>query len=127
MSYSTEKLANAPVVINTWFPDFDPSRELELNLFEIRGLLEQQSAPVIYVANLMDVDLDFQQLVLASAEFAHGANALYHHEKVREVIVATNNESVHMASQNMDTEVYGNLKVRIFGTLDEALDYAVQH
>ncbi len=127
MSYSTEKLTNAPVVINTWFPDFDPSRELELNLFEVRGLLEQQSDPVIYVANLMDVDLDFQQLVLTSAEFAHGANALYHHEKVREVIVATNNESVQMASEGMDSDVYGNLKVRIFGTLDEALDYAVQH
>ncbi|NDJ77086.1 MAG: hypothetical protein GYB65_12595, partial [Chloroflexi bacterium] len=58
-----------------------------------------------------------------AAAAGRGAEALFLHPNVREVVFATASEMVAAGAKGMNSEAYGFIDIKVFHALDEALAY----
>jgi len=125
VSFTVEKLPNHPVVVQTLGKDFSHAAEGIRGMEQATHLLDQQSHPVFFIWNLSDVSLSLDDII-AGAGLATKQAKFFQHPNIREAIVITKSRMLELASKGMDSPIFGNIKMRIFKTLDEALAYIEQ-
>jgi hypothetical protein len=123
MKYAIQQLDDVPAIMVTWYPNFNPQTDLETVTRDTVKVLEAQPSPVFFVANLLEANIDFEGMVLAASSTSRKAEGLFHHPKVREVVFVTTNRMVEMGAKGVDSQAFGFTKIRVFSSIEEALDY----
>ncbi len=124
MSHTVEKLPDEPIVVITIYEDFEFAKE-NLEIYaEAIALIESHHEPIIFIANMLDANLNLNTLVSGTNFASRGIGALFHHPNVQQVIFVTTSKLVNLAANGLNSPVFGYVDVEVFPTLEAALAHA---
>jgi hypothetical protein len=122
MTTQLEKLPGEPIIVST-VVDYEFEIDGVKGAEATKAILEQQPEPVIFITNALDAHMGFEDIVkgvnLSIREFD-----LAHHPKVRETILVTADDIINLAAKGLESPIFGQTKLKVFKTLDDALAYA---
>jgi hypothetical protein len=124
MSYSIEQLTDDPIVIVTLHEDFDFKLEGEQSTLEAIALLDSLDESVYYISDISAAQFDFEDTIMGSNMAARGENPLFHHRNVKQVLLVVGDVMQEMSAEGMQSDVYGNVNIRAFHNIDDALAHA---
>lgn len=119
-----DKLPDEPIVLVTVFNGYDFGNDMLESNKPSFELLDSQDSPVYWVLDMRQVKLGFEQLISSSSAMTRGEKPLWHHPMIRQTVIVTDAGMIKLAVKGLSSPTFGNLAVRVFGTVEEALDYA---
>ena len=123
--YLIEKLPGEPIVVGTTFDSWEPIADIPVWAEDAYNFLDTMTEPVTYVANLIPSgSWSIDELVRAASGVARGAKPILHHPKLKETLIVTEQRLVTMSALGLQSNVFGNVRVKAFTSLEEALTYA---
>jgi len=123
MSNTIEKLPNEPILVQTVDPEFSIKTQAGDMIERTLKFLDQQIEPVIYIIDMSQTSMDFEDIVMG-ASVATRQFALFKHPKVRETIAISSSSLASAAARGLNSPIFGYVKLKVVKTLDEALAYA---
>ncbi len=124
MSYTIEKHPTLPAVIATWHAGFNYTREAPAYVAEMHQLLNQQQTPIYYVLDLRAWrDMTLEELVQAANTATRSETSNFHHPMNKGNLVITNDPTVKLSVEGLRSDAFGNARITIFSTLEEALQH----
>lgn len=124
-SFSFELLSDEPILIATIYPSFTLRGDFERYLSEAASTLDSLDQPVCYITNIHDIKMDvFQDFLVGINKSFRGAGAVIHHPNYGPSIIVSTDKLMKLAAKGLNSEIFGNLSIPVFDTLDEALDHA---
>lgn len=125
MSYSFKLLPDEPILIATISASFNQKYELDPYLNETAYILEGLDQPIYYIADVSETKVSiFQDFLTAFNRAFRGAGAIVNHPNLRKPIFVSTDPLIKLGARGLNAEIYGNLSVPVFDTLEEALAYA---
>lgn len=123
MSYTVKTLHDDSVVLFTAHQDFNRTSEMEQVIHEIIAILDDLDEPVYHVLDWKEGSLNMDDMAEGASATTRRENPVFHHPMVKAVIFVTDNPAIKMVADNMRSETFGNVKTKVFDTLDEAMTY----
>lgn len=125
MTYKLEKIPNEPITVYTMLEiDVNELAESDKALLD---LLAKQDEMVYHIVNMHSLRLNLDELIRVAGHVAFGENAVFRKplfkQKVRELVLITDDPSLSLAGEALHTDVYGNVPSRIFNSMEAALHY----
>ena len=68
-----------------------------------------------------------EDIIWAANEGVHGSLAVARDPRIREILVVSTSSILSLAARGLRADAFGNTRISVFGTLEEALAYARQH
>lgn len=128
MKYDVKKLPDLPVVLGIWYEGFKFVNDGADYALAANAVLDEQSEPVFYIIDLSDLKTISVEGVTETANSgAQNMKSSYRHPMRKEMILVSQEKIVKMAVTGARTATFGNLKVKLFDTLDEALAYVKEN
>lgn len=124
MSFTVVKYPNEPILVQTFNPDYDMHVELPLSNKASSEALDNSPEAGVYLIDVFNFQISFEEIVKGANVVARGERPLWHHPKLKQVILVTSDGLLRMAAEGMSAKVFGGLEVPVFETLEEALAYA---
>jgi hypothetical protein len=125
MPYSIEKVPDAPIVILV-HESKQLLAEMGQLMDDVKPVLDAQPEPVFLVMDVRGLGISVEDLAAAASAAARGPGALLHHPNVRENLIVSTAGLVKLGAQGLRTATFGNTRVRVFDTTEQALDYCSQ-
>jgi len=97
--------------------------EIPVMIEAVNSRVEQIDHPVYYVTDVSDVRLSLGDIMQAVQLAAQGFKPLLHNPHIVETLIVTTDAMTLMAARSINSYVFGNVKLKTFTTLDEALSY----
>ncbi len=123
--FEIKVLPDLPAILGTWHDGFKFAEHGEQFSIEASALLDAQTSPVYYILDFSRLENPTMDgLVLAANRGARGAKPNLHHAMNRgTLIIIEGSPFSRLAAKGMNSNIFGNVKIRLFESLDEALDY----
>jgi hypothetical protein len=122
VSYTIRKAPDAPAVILTV--------ETRHILEDMRGfdqpltdLLDAQAERVFLIADLTGLAISLEDLTVGATVIGRSPAARLHHPNVRENLLVTHDGLIKLAAAGLRSATFGSARVRVFETVEQALDY----
>lgn len=122
MSFKVEKLPDEPIIVATIHEDYDLVNEIPLSDRAVRDILQTVDEPQSYIIHF-ELQLSFDEILLGATKVARGQDPLWHHPYIKQVILVSNDASMKISAAGMSADMFGNLNIQVFETLEDALDY----
>lgn len=119
-----KKLPDEPIVIVTLSGSSAELIDSEQLRVELRSTLNAASEPVFLITDLSDSQISFDEILRGSSGAYRGDNPTFKHPNIRQIIEVTNDPTLELVAEGLDSDLFGNVKIRLFKTLKEALAYA---
>ena len=123
MSFTVEKLANDPVIVQTFNEDYDLANEIKLSNAKMFDTLDAVTEEKVYLVDVFKFDISFEDIVKGANIVARGERPLWHHPKLKQIVLVTEDATLRLAAEGMESSVFGGLKIPVFATVEEALVY----
>ena len=124
MTFDVKKYPGLPAVLGSWHEGFKFVENGADYAAAANAILDEQTSPVFYIidmSGLQTITVDGVTEVANSG--AKNLKSSYRHPMNREMILISKANIVKLAVKGASTATFGNLKVKLFETLDEALAY----
>jgi hypothetical protein len=119
-----ETIPGAPIIIVHAIPAVDDiMKETVEAIALITAVLDNQTEKVFLIMDLKDISMDLDDVVHVASVSARGSNALLHHPNIRENISVLNDGFIKMAARGVRSATFGQIKVYVFDSVEEALAY----
>jgi hypothetical protein len=122
-TFTVERLPDEPIIYS-WVSESWTTDELSSYVEEVIALLDAVGGPVIYISDAREANLNVQDIIIGASTIARGTNTLLHHPNLKECVQVSASKLLQLAAKGMDSDIFGNVKVKICETYDEALAYA---
>lgn len=123
MSFISEILPDAPIIIHSREPGPEMAGEIPESMKNLAELLSSRPQPVYLVMNLRGIRTGLDDLMKTSGDAARGPGAVLYHPNVIEALFVLSKPFVAVGAAGPTNEAHGGAKVRMFDTLDQALAY----
>jgi hypothetical protein len=123
-TYKIEKLPGEPILVCTLFETWSVVSDMLATIDQLMEHLDAADEPLYYIARVSGLKLNLQDVILIANQAARGGSAMLHHPSLMEFLVVTDARLIDLAARGLDSEIFGNVPVSVFGTLEEALEYA---
>ncbi|MCU0463549.1 MAG: hypothetical protein MUF38_03160 [Anaerolineae bacterium] len=123
MSFTVEKLPNDPVIVQTFNEDYDLANEIKLSNAKMFETLDAVTEEKVYLVDVFKFDISFEDIIKGANIVARGERPLWHHPKLKQIILVTEDSALRLAAEGMESSVFGGLKIPVFSTVEEALVY----
>lgn len=125
MSTATiDKLPGEPIVILTLSGSSSELKDREQERAKFVSIIETVSEPVFLILDMSDADLSFDEIAEGASGAYRGDNPLFKLLNIRQILQVSTDPALELAAKGMNTEIFGNVEVKQFETLDEALVHA---
>jgi len=121
--YSIEHLPAENTFICRWEPDFSFSEHLKDFDNLAKQQLDGQTVPHYMIMIFGGLKLTFNDIITGASHATRGERPIFRHPKVKEVILVTTDSAIQFTARGMKSASFGNVDIRVFDTLDEALAY----
>ncbi len=122
-TYTVEKLSGEPIIYCLMSEEWQAA-ELPAVFEEVTAILDVANEPLILITCAESIRLTLDDII-STASFAAGkSNSLLHHTNLQEFVFVTGVRVLQMAAAGLGSEAFGNVPIKVFGTIEEALDYA---
>jgi hypothetical protein len=120
--YKLETLAEDQAVVLTILSEFN-SREHLVGLTEdLKQHLDANPAGLYIVAEIVDRQTSFDDLIYATNEGARGAGkVVVNHPNLKGILLATSHKMWHLAARGLRSDAFGNVPIQVFEKRDEVL------
>jgi hypothetical protein len=98
--------------------------ELPAVFEEVTAILDVADEPLLLITCAESIHLTMEDIVSTASFAAGGSNTLLHHTNLREFVFVTEIRVLQMAAAGLSSEAFGNVPIKVFGTVEEAFDYA---
>ena len=123
MSYTIEVNQNQNTLICTWHEDFDFKTEIDAFIDELTPILDALPTSVYMVNLFIDLKLSFTDIMTGASMATRGEASVFHHDNVKQVIFVTQDRTLSLAAKGLNSFSFGNVDIKVFKTLDEAMDF----
>jgi hypothetical protein len=96
---------------------------MEAVLNDMAVVLDSQPEPVFLVLDIRGLALSLDDATIAATAAARRQGALMHHPNVRESLIISRDGFVKLGASGLRTATFGNVKVRVFDTQEQAIEY----
>ncbi|MBN1681023.1 MAG: hypothetical protein JW966_12110 [Anaerolineae bacterium] len=121
--YTLKKLDDQPVVVLTVSADYQVTRDMPESRAELNAFLDTIDEPVFYILDLREASFSLDDIIRGASMGGRGSEASWHHPKLRRVILISGEDMVKLAAKGLSADVFGNLNVSVYDSLDKALAY----
>lgn len=125
MTFTIEKLPDAPVIIQTIRSDSTVA-EVPDSMSTMRDLLEAQSEPIFVIYDVTHMSFSLDDLMHGASDASRTEKPLLKHPLIRETLVVSSSDLIKLAARGMNSPIFGNIALRVFDTMEEALAYCRQ-
>ena len=122
MAVKFDLLPGEPILIQTLDKEFNFGTDGKPLLEKTMATLDAQSEPIFYIADMTEVDFSLDDVIGASNLVTRQV-AMFRHPKMREGIIITESFLMNLAAKGLNSPIFGDIKVKVFKTVDEALAY----
>jgi hypothetical protein len=122
-TFQIEWLPGSGIVHGKILPDFPIRRDVREAGNMLRVMLDQAKEPVPYILDVIEIRMDFGEMIYAMADLTKGEGAVWRHPMLKEMIVITNSSMVRLGVNSLRQMQYGGLKTAAFSTLEEAFKH----
>ncbi len=124
-TYEIEKLPGEPILVCTLSETWSVSNDLSATIDQITEHLDAADEPLYYINDVSGgLKVDLKDVILAANQAARGSSAIFHHPNFKKFLMVTDLKLFELAVRGLDSEIFGNVPVAVFQTLEEALEYA---
>jgi hypothetical protein len=125
MSTATfNKLPDEPILILTLSGSSTDLSDPEQSHNQLHSFLDSISEPVFLILDMSNAQLGLDDLMRGASDAFRGDNPTFKHPNIREVLQVSDDPTLELAAEGMNSAVFGNIKIRLFETLEDALAYA---
>ncbi len=121
MPFTLQKLPDEPIILYT-LVNYNYEEDGLISTQIAQQLLDEQTGPVFLIADMREAHPGFDDMIKAVNISARQFN-LFRHPNVCETLIVTRESLIALAAKGLDSAVFGKVKLRVFGTLDEAIAY----
>jgi hypothetical protein len=122
MPHHLEKHPTLPIVMRTYDSSFSMQAIDPRISIEDEAMINAQPAKTYYLADLRAVTMSFEEIMKASS-MAASQSKTYTNPNVIESLVIVPNRILEMTAEGLRSPVYGNLKIRAFRNVEDAIAY----
>ena len=121
-TYSIEMHSDLPIMMTAFKSNFVFGEHALDYTKDVKAVLDAQESPVFYLFDLTTWNsMSLTDLFTAAAQAARGKGSNFHHPNNRGTVLVTTDASVSMAGQGLQSDVYGNANVKVFGNMEDAM------
>lgn len=124
MSFTVKMYPEVPAILLTLQREYDLLADFPKSYARVSELLEKADRPLYYIMDLTDARVDMDLIMQGASKTSLSSGGTFHHPMVKQVLMVSPNEAIHLAAEGLQDDIYGNVQVRTFHTVDEALAYA---
>jgi len=122
--YVIEDHPTLPVMMTRFEEDFVFAENAVDYTVTVKKKLDSLSDPVYYLFDLTKWKvMSFAEMMQAAAQAARGKDSNFHHPMNRQTLIITQDTLVSKSAEGMQGAAYDNANIKIFESVDEALDY----
>ena len=122
--YHFEKLDDEPFLIFTAYNSYSMAEDAEESVKVTFDLLNHINEPIYYILDWQDIDpLNMEDVSVGAMSVALSQNPLFKHPKFLGIGFVTSSEILAMAAKGLDSELYGHIKIEIFDSVDDAVNF----
>jgi hypothetical protein len=122
-AYNVEKLPDLPIIVVQVLEDWDSGRDAPLAMDEVAAFLDESEEPLYYCSDLTQSPRWGLSDVISVANLAARGRNIVKHPNLKGVIAITTDKMIDLAARGMNSEIFGNVSVKVFPTLDELVEY----
>jgi hypothetical protein len=124
MNYRVEVVPGEPIILATLFEQYSFAADDADANAEVIAIFDQSEEPMFLAIDTTHRAFSLDDVVHAANNDARGEDPLYHHPKMRELLIITHSDLIRLATKGLNTVTFGNVNAQAFKTVDEALAYA---
>lgn len=109
------------VVMNTLQPDFRLANDWADGEAEMRRILDTHHGPLFIINDIREMKMSIDDLILAASLGTRGKDPIWRHPNARGAYFISERKFVEMAAAGLNSPAFGNMRVKVFHTLEEAL------
>lgn len=123
MAVEFSRITNQPIIVVKFLPPFDPVKDLPEATKYSATILNQIKGQLYRIEDMSGVDIDFSNLVMAMAKATEKIPGSMSDSRIEGILVS-GQELFELAANAMSQAQYGEKKMTLFATVDEAIAYA---
>lgn len=123
MSFSLEKLPDEPIIIGT-IAGVGALDETSSFVNQLTSLLDNEPGPLYFIIDMSQYSLSLEEMLTGTNQTTRGSMAFHNHPNLAGTIIISSSRMVKLAAKGMNTELFGNVHVKVFETMDDALAFA---
>jgi hypothetical protein len=123
-TYNLELLPGEPILFIEIGSDYSVYRDFPEVQARGREILNAASQPIYMLFDTRELRMTFDDLIHGANVSARGEDSLFHHPNIARIIVISSSSMIKLAVKGMNNDIFGNLKMNVFDTPEEALAYA---
>lgn len=101
--------------------DYNMATDVPVFAQEIASLSQTWPEPVFLILVEDGYTPGIQDIVIGASVATRGENPVFRNPGIREVLYVTPDRMSHLALKGLNSPIFGNTMVKIFGTREEAL------
>ncbi len=124
MSFTVQMLPDAPALLLTLSAEYNLFTDFPKSYQSVSEVLDKACEPVYYIMDARAATFDMNIIIQAASSTSQSSQGTFHHPNVKGVLIVSPHDVIHVAAEGLRTDVYGNVRVRTFHSLDDALAFA---
>jgi hypothetical protein len=110
-----------PVVLTTIQEGYNIAIDWPEGQPEVRKILDTHPSPLFIINDIRALKLSVDQLIMAANHGGRGEDPLWRHPNALGVYFITTSKAIEIAAAGMHSAAFGNIDVRVFHTVEDAL------
>lgn len=124
MSYSFEMLPDEPILIGTLHDSFSLKHDSGSYFSEANSILDSADQSICHIIDVRALQVNvFQDFLTAVNQSARGNEAMLRHPNINTTVVVSTDKLIQLTVKGLNSNIFGNLSLPVFDTLEEALTY----
>lgn len=123
MSYTIEFRSDISSIVATLPQDFNVEQEYAAFSKKRYELLDQSPTPIYYISIATHAELTMNDIINSAHALTRGEYAIAKHKNFKAMLIITNDPAIALAGKNMNTDAFGNMRVEIFNSFEEAVAF----
>lgn len=125
LSYSVTKLDHEPILVIILLEEWNLREHMPGFLAAWKQALEQAKEPLYCIIDVHMPPLPgLEDIIWGANQGARGVNPVINHPNIREIVVVSTNPVLNLAAKGLRSNAFGNARVSLYNTLEEALAHA---
>ncbi len=126
MSFNIETFPHDHIIVLTLNDDFEFMPQLATASQAIDDILDAQPDRYTLIT-VFCRKLSLEEILHTANVLGRGRGSLWHHRKLKQVIIVTDDIALREAAGGMASTAFGNLQIAVYDTLAAALEAAMLH
>ncbi len=127
MTFELNYYENENIIVEIMNDDFTLKEDLPVSIQQVGEILDSVETPHCFIIDATKLKMKFGDMVMGGAIVTRGDSAVFKHPNLTQLVVVTTSDLIETVAKAYSQAQYGSLSVRVFGSLDEAVEYAREH